>query len=150
MQNDKGISVLNNLIETCKDGETGFKDAADEVKSPELKAKFNEYAQQRGEMAHELQTLVRGLGGDPETSGSTSGSMHRGWLNVKGAIAGKDDRSILEEAERGEDSAKSAYENALNEPLPSDAIPVVQQQAGRIRRAHDDVRNLRDSRKASD
>ena len=27
MQNDKAISVLNNLIETCKDGELGFKRA---------------------------------------------------------------------------------------------------------------------------
>ena len=29
MNNDKAISVLNNLIETCKDGEYGFKTAAE-------------------------------------------------------------------------------------------------------------------------
>ena len=29
MSNDKAISVLNNLIETCKDGEQGFKTAAE-------------------------------------------------------------------------------------------------------------------------
>ena len=30
-------SVLNHLIETCRDAERGFRAAADEVKAPELK-----------------------------------------------------------------------------------------------------------------
>ena len=29
MNNDKAISTLNNLIETCKDGEQGFRTAAE-------------------------------------------------------------------------------------------------------------------------
>ena len=38
MQNDNAISVLNNLIETCKDGELGFKTAADGLKRVDSKA----------------------------------------------------------------------------------------------------------------
>jgi uncharacterized protein (TIGR02284 family) len=147
MQNDTTIATLNNLIETCKDGELGFKTAAEGLKSPEIKARFLEYSRVRGEMVRELQSEVRRLGGDPEKSGSMSGSLHRGWLDIKSAITGKDDHAILVEAERGEDVAKSAYENALKETLPASAQLIVQQQAAKVRQAHDHVRDLRDREK---
>jgi uncharacterized protein (TIGR02284 family) len=149
MQNDKAISVLNSLIETCKDGELGFKTAAEGLKSSAIKSKFHEYSRQRGEMARELQNEVRRLGGDPEKSGSVSGSLHRGWLDIKSVVTGKDDHAIVAEAERGEDVAKSAYESALNEALPGSAQTVVQQQAAKVRQAHDHVRDLRDREKVA-
>jgi uncharacterized protein (TIGR02284 family) len=149
MQNDKAISVLNNLIETCKDGELGFRTAAEGLKSSASKSKFLEYSRQRAEMARELQTEVRRLGGDPEKTGSVSGSLHRGWLDIKSVITGKDDHAIVAEAERGEDVAKSAYENALKEGLPVSAQTVVQQQAAKVRQAHDYVRDLRDREKVA-
>ena len=147
MQNDNAISILNNLIETCKDGELGFKTAAEGLTSAAIKAKFLEYSRQRAEMARELQSEVRTLGGDPEKSGSVSGSLHRGWLDIKSVITGKDDHAIVAEAERGEDVAKSAYEDALKETLPGTALTVVQQQAAKVRQAHDNVRDIRDREK---
>ena len=149
MQNDKAISTLNNLIETCKDGELGFKTAAEGLKSAAIKTEFLDYSRQRGEMARELQNQVRALGGDPEKSGSVSGSLHRGWLDIKSVITGKDDGAIVAEAERGEDVAKAAYESALKETLPGSAQSVVQQQAAKVRQAHDRVRDLRDREKAA-
>ena len=149
MQNDKAISTLNDLIQTCKDGELGFKTAAEGLKRADLKAKFLEYSRQRAEMVRELQAEVRRLGGDPEKAGSVSGSLHRGWLDIKSAITGKDDHAIVAEAERGEDVAKSAYENALKESLPVTAQAVVQQQAAKVRQAHDHVRDLRDREKVA-
>jgi uncharacterized protein (TIGR02284 family) len=149
MQSDKAISVLNNLIETCKDGELGFKTAAEGLKNFAIKTKFLEYSRQRGEMARELQNEVRRLGGDPEKAGSMSGSLHRGWVDIKSAITGKDDHAIVAEAERGEDVAKSAYENALKEVLPGTAQTLVQQQALKVRQAHDEVRDLRDREKVT-
>ncbi len=147
MQNDDAISVLNNLIETCKDGELGFKTAAEALTNAGTRAKFLEYSRQRAELARALQGEVRRLGGDPEKSGSVSGSLHRGWLDIKSAITGKDDHAILAEAERGEDVAKAAYEHALKETLPGTAQTLVQQQAATVRQAHDHVRDLRDREK---
>lgn len=144
MQNDKAISVLNDLIQTCKDGEQGFKTAAEGLKNPQTKAKFMEYSQQRASMARELQAEVRRLGGDPEKSGSVSASLHRGWLDIKSAITGKDDHQIAAEAERGEDVAKAAYEQAMTETLPASAQTLVQQQATKVRETHDHVRAIRD------
>ena len=149
MQNDNAISILNNLIETCKDGELGFKTAAEGLKSAEIKTKFLEYSRQRAEMVRELQAEVRRLGGDPEKSGSVAGTMHRGWLDIKSVITGKDDHAIVAEAERGEDAAKSAYETALKGALPVTAQTIVQQQAAKVRQAHDHVRNVRDSEKVA-
>ncbi len=142
MDKDKAVSTLNNLIETLKDGEQGFRTAADGLTNPQTKSLFEQYSRERGQMAQELQSEVRRLGGDPETSGSVSGSAHRGWMNIKSVITGKDDASIIAEAERGEDVAKKAYEEAARADLPPTARPLVQQQAQRVRDAHDRVRAL--------
>ena len=144
MQNEKAISVLNNLIETCKDGERGFKTAADGLSNADIKSRFMQYSRERGQMSSELQAEVRRLGGDPEKSGSMAGALHRGWLDIKSAVTGKDDHAIVAEAERGEDVAKSTYEGAMKEILPASAQTLVQQQAVKIRQVHDAVRNLRD------
>jgi uncharacterized protein (TIGR02284 family) len=144
MQNDNAVSVLNNLIETCKDGEQGFRSAAESLTSSAIKAKFVQYSSERGQMGRDLQAEVRRLGGDPEKSGSTAGSLHRGWLDLKAVLTGHDDHAIVAEAERGEDVAKSAFEAALQESLPASAQTLVQQLAAKVRRAHDDVKALRD------
>ena len=145
MTNDDVISTLNDLIETCKDGQDGFKTSAEGVERSDLKSTFYELGQQRSKFAGELQTLVRELGGDPEKSGSVSASLHRGWINIKSAVTGQDDGAILNEAERGEDAAKKAYKDALAENLPTNVKTVVQNQSEAVNAAHDKIRNLRDS-----
>lgn len=145
MANEDVISTLNNLIETCKDGQDGFKTAAEGVERSDLKSLFYELGQQRSQFAGELQTLVRELGGDPESTGSTTAALHRGWINIKSLITGKDETAILNEAERGEDIAKAAYEKATKEQLPSNVSTVVQQQSTQVKAAHDRVRDLRDA-----
>lgn len=142
--NDTVISTLNGLIETCKDGQEGFKQAAEGVENSQLKSAFYEFGQQRAQFAGELQTLVRELGGDPENSGSISGALHRGWINIKSAVTGKDEGAILNEAERGEDSAKNAYKDALEQNLPSNVFNVIQQQYTAVQKAHDSVKSWRD------
>lgn len=145
--NDDVISTLNGLIETCRDGQEGFKDAAEGIKRSDLKSLFYEFSQQRAEFAGVLQGLVRSLGGDPETEGSFSGAMHRGWIDLKSAITGGDEQSILNECERGEDSAKNAYSDALKMNLPSNVSDVIRQQSQAIQAAHNRIKELRDSGK---
>lgn len=145
VSNDDVISTLNGLIETCKDGQEGFKQSAEGVTDSNLKSVFYEFGQQRSQFAGELQNLVRELGGDPENSGSTAGVLHRGWINIKAVVTGKDDGAILNEAERGEDAAKKAYKEALETSLPANAASVVQNQYAQVQTAHDKVRDLRDS-----
>jgi uncharacterized protein (TIGR02284 family) len=146
--NDDIISTLNELIETCKDGQEGFKQAAEGVERSDLKSLFFEFSQQRAHFAGELQGIVQKLGEEPTTSGSTAGALHRGWINIKAAVTGKDEKAVLNECERGEDSAKKTYKDALDDPLPSYIAEVVRNQYESILTAHDRVKALRDSYEA--
>ncbi|HXG91515.1 MAG TPA: PA2169 family four-helix-bundle protein [Blastocatellia bacterium] len=149
MDNDKIISTLNGLIETCRDGQNGFKEAAENAKSPDLKTFFNQIALERAQCVGELQQEVVRLGGDPENTGSTAAALHRVWMSIKGTLTGKDDQSILNEAERGEDSAVKAYEDALKEDLPANIRALVERQFNQIRETHNRVRQLRDAKSAT-
>ncbi len=143
--NDDTISTLNGLIEVCKDGENGFRTAAEGVKTADYKTLFSTYAQQRAQFASELQAEVRRLGGDPEKTGSIAASLHRGWINIKSTVTGEDEGAVLAECERGEDSAVSNYQDAMKANLPADVSSVVQRQYAQIKEAHDRVRALRDA-----
>ncbi len=140
--NDKVIATLNDLIETCKDGQEGYRQAAEGVQHAELKTLFNVYAQQRAQFAGELQNEVLRLGGDPETSASTAGALHRGWLNIKAAVTGGDDNAVISECERGEDAAVRGYEAALEGELPQPLRDLVERQFAQVREAHERVRAL--------
>ena len=136
------ISTLNSLIETCRDGEQGFREAAENLRDPSVKTLFSGFATERARFAEELKDQVQRLGGKPEEGGTTAGAAHRGWMNVKGAVTGHDDKSIIAEAERGEDVAVERYREALREPLPAAVESVVSRQFEHVREAHDRVRDL--------
>lgn len=142
------ISILNDLIETSKDGEEGFRVCGDDAKRPELKNLFRERALECAKAAHELQAIVIRMGGDPEDSTSISGDLHRRWVDLKSLITGKDDKAILNECERGEDVAKKNYRKALDKPLPEDVRLIVQRQYDGVLRNHDQVKMLRDAERA--
>ncbi|MBI4471549.1 MAG: PA2169 family four-helix-bundle protein [Acidobacteria bacterium] len=135
------IVSLNELIETCRDSEKGFQTAADHVKDDGLRKFFHQCSLQRAQFASELQSEVRQLGGKPEQSGSTSGALRRGWMNIKSVITLGDD-SIIAECERGEDAALEAYHRVLKQNLPPNALPVVKHQYTEIKRSHDRVRDM--------
>lgn len=143
MERDEVVSRLNDLIETSKDGEKGFRAAAERAGSAELKTVFEMGAQRCAQGANELQALVYRLGGSPDNSGSISGAVHRGWVDVKSAVSGNDDLAVLEEVERGEDYAVERYRNALNADLPAEVRAVVERQYHGVIENHNRVRDLR-------
>jgi uncharacterized protein (TIGR02284 family) len=149
MDTDKVISTCDDLIETCRDGQNGFKEAAENVKSPELKTFFNEVAAERAQFVNELQLEIRRLGGEPAKSGSAAGALHRAWMEIKGTLTGKDDHAILAECERGEDSAVEAYRDALKLGLPTAINQTVERQFQSVKQVHDRVKTMRDAKAAA-
>src|SRR6266480_2507226 len=144
------ISTINSVIETLKDGQEGFKQAAEGVKDPQLKSLFNDYSQQRTQFARQLQSHIQSMGEpEPETSSSAAGALHRAWINLKSAVTRGDDHAILAECERGEDSAVEEYKKAIDNGLSVPVREVVSQQYAEIKRAHDHIKNLRDTTKKS-
>ncbi len=149
MNPDETIETLNELIETAKDGEYGFLSSAEYVRSPEVRKLFARRADECRQAAMELQILVVALGGEAEDDGSTTGTVHRGWMAIKDTLSGYSDRAILEETERGEDSALSSYRKALEKPLAQEVRTVVEQQLQGVRRNHAQLRALRDQARAT-
>ena len=137
-------SVLNELIETSIDGEKAFSKAAEDAQDPELKKLLTQCAYHCQLGASELQSQVQVQGGPPKTAGSLKGSLHRGWTGVKQALASRDDKTILEECERGEDHAKAAYKKSLAKDLPPEVRLIVERQYQGVIVNHDRVRTLRD------
>ena len=136
------ISTLNNLIETCRDGQEGFRAAAEGVQSTELRELFHGYALQRANFVGELQDEVRRLGSDPERTGSLVASLHRGWMGLRAALEGDDARAIVSECERGEDVALGTYRSALGTDMPASVRVMVERQFAEIKETHNHVGNL--------
>jgi len=143
------ISTIDNLIETLKDGQEGFRQAAEAVKNAQLKVVFADYSQQRSRFLKELQSEVENLGAEPEQSSSAAGAMHRAWIGLKSAITGGDEHAILAECERGEDSAVDEYKKALDDDLSPSLREIVSRQYRDVQAAHDQIRTLRDTSKKS-
>ncbi|HTW32599.1 MAG TPA: PA2169 family four-helix-bundle protein [Candidatus Sulfotelmatobacter sp.] len=147
-QND-AISVVESLIETCRDGEKGYRDAAEHVKRTDLKSYFNEQSLERAKFAAELQTELSRLGKtDKKVSGSVGGAVRRAWIDTKVNLGGGD-KTILESIEAGEDNAKESYQKALSGNLPATLTEVIRRQSQSIFRAHDKAKMLRDAAKAA-
>jgi uncharacterized protein (TIGR02284 family) len=149
MDENNVVSVLKNLIETAKDGEKGYKDAAEHVKRPDLKTYFAEQSTERGRFARELEGQVAKVGEpDKKVSGSASAALHRAWIDAKVALGGGDE-AVLESVEKGQDEAKETYQKALSGSLPQGVAEIVRRQAATVQQAHDKVRNLRDTARAA-
>jgi uncharacterized protein (TIGR02284 family) len=151
--NKESISILNDLIETSKDGEKGFQTSAEDIKRPDVKAFFLSRSAEIATAVRELQTEVRALGGDPETSSSVSGTLHRAWVDLKSTLTGKDDVAILNEVERGEDVALKAYkearQKAIEKNLPATVTSLIDKQLQGVQANHDKVKALRDQARAA-
>ena len=144
---EKAIDVLNDLVETCRNGHQGYLQAAEHVKDPALRTIFNQFATERASCAAELENEIIRLGKhDPDRKGTTAGALHRTWLSLKDALGGGDD-GILNSVEAAEDHAKKQYEDATKADLPNDIREIVSRQAARVFAAHDRIRDLRDEYK---
>ncbi len=130
------LGVLNHLLETCRDGELGFRFATEHALDAEVKDLFTTLAKQRGSFAAELVPHVHRLGGQANIAGTTAGTIHRGWMNLKGTVTRNHDEVLLGEAERGERVALHAYQAALEGLLPPTVTDIVERQHAAIRDAH--------------
>ena len=144
------VDVIRDLIDTCRDGEKGFKDAADHAKRSDLKTMWLEVSRERAGFAQELQSQLASLAPDKsekKDDGHVVGALHRAWIDTKTAL-GAGDQAILEWLEQGEDYAKGKYEKALSASLPGGVLEVVRRQAQSVRATHDKVKMLRDQKAA--
>ncbi len=139
-------STLHHLIETCRDGQNGFETAAKAIKDTSLQAELTQYSMQRQRFASDLELALDSIGeSSSHEGGSMAGALHRGWMNLKAAIASNDRHAVLAECERGEDSAMKAYREAISAHLSPGLETLIESQYEQVQRVHDRVKELRDS-----
>ena len=98
------VSALNGLLSTAVNAREGYRTAAKDATDDDLKTFLNRMAQERATMIAELEDLIRTSGGEPDSSSTTAGSAHRGWIDVRSTL-GDADTSVLQECLRGEQHA---------------------------------------------
>ena len=141
------LTKLRELRRLCVDSSKGFEECAELAKSPGLKSLFLAIADERRGMDAELERQIEWNDQHEEENGSYLAAMHRAWIKVRDSMS-NDDRCILNEAERGEDSIKEAYEDALKETMGSPIHSLLASQYLQVKDAHDRVRDLRDAANA--
>ena len=133
------------LVETLKDGERGFADAAEKLRDgehPEWATVLQRFSEQRAGFWREIVDLGHQYGDDVDESGSVAAAVHRGWLSLKDAVTGDDAGAVLKAAETGEDHAVSEYDKALELDLSAGFREVVTRQRGEVVAARDEVKAL--------
>jgi uncharacterized protein (TIGR02284 family) len=138
-------TAVHDVITVCRDGEQGFRGAAQAVKTPAIKELFERYSAQRAQFATELQGAVKALGFETINPQGLGGVLYASWINLKGLLTGHDVHGILVEAERGEDWTLKTYRAALGKSLPPEIASIIQKQFEEVQQAHDRIRSLRDS-----
>ena len=145
---DDVVSILNDLLESCRDGEYGFRESAEHTKAADVKTLLLRHADECRNAGLELMTLIRQLGGQPDEGGSIAGALHRGWVSVRGTLSGYSDHAMLDECERGEDAALARYRKSLQQNLPAAIRSVVERQQQGAQKNHDEIKALRDTLRA--
>lgn len=143
MANETIARALTDILNLNRTSVKGYQEAAEEVKSADLKSKLSQFSQQRAGFVSDLEGYARqyGIEAKEETTVESlatdaAAAVHRGWINIKSAITGQDDSAVLEAAETGEATALKAYETVLSSnDVPAGAKTVFQQQHDAILQA---------------
>jgi len=138
------ISTLNTLIATTIDSVTGYENSAKDVDNERYREIFRQRANERQEIVEELRSEVRRLGGNPEDDGSFLGKTHQRFEDLKAAITGRDEKSIINEVERGEDYLKEKWQAALESgDLRGESHDLIQRCYQSIKAGHDQMSQLK-------
>lgn len=113
---DEIISDLKGLVSIVNDGKEGYKEAAEKVKSMELKAMFMEFAMERSAYEDDLKAHILQHGGhSTNEEGGLLGALHRTWIDIKEAISSNEDSAILNAVITGEKAAVAKYDDVLKD-----------------------------------
>ena len=136
------VDVLNHLVEVCRNGEFGFREAAGAVKDAHLRSILADLSEQREQFAAQLRYQVARLGGKPQNRGSMAGAVHRRWIDLRSSVSTHPSTAVLAECDRGEIKAERAYTAALESELPPNVRVIIEEQYAQIKAAHDTVISL--------
>ena len=113
------VSTLNTLIKTTIDSIKGFEDSAEDSQSGRFGSIFREFAADRRRVVTNLQQEVRRLGEEPEDDGSMAGAAHRAFIDLKSAVANRDEKAIIGRS----NAARTTSRGNTRRPWPRNRSP---------------------------
>ena len=135
MENDKVVSVLNDLLTKNYDAEKGYQEAAEKTEHASLIGYFENQAKNRYDFGHEIKGLISKYGGEPDKGTSVLGDLHRAWISIRDSF-GAGDQAIYSECIRGEEAFSEEYGEVLaDEVLPQDVRDMVLKQKNSVDKA---------------
>lgn len=147
MNNEKTVSVLNDLLNITNDRIEGFSKVEDKVWDTHsaLKSDYDQMVLESQSMKNDLIRLINERGGDADNTTSTAGAFHRAWIDVKNTFASDKDESTLENVVFGEKAAIDAYEDALESgDLCPESSRVVSDQLHHLKSSYSKFESLED------
>lgn len=146
---EETLDQLRELRQVNVDSSKGFEECSEIVKDTGLKRLFENLAEERRTQAKELETQIEWNDQADVEEGSYLAAMHRAWIKVREAVTSDNAGVALNEAERGEDAIKEAYEEAMKQVIGSPIHSLLATQYAAVKKAHDQVRELRDTHNAA-
>lgn len=143
MYTEEMTKKINDLLEKNYDAEKGYKKAAEIVDDNKLKQFFEEQAQNRYDFGHTLKDEIKNIGSTPDKGGSTTGDLHRAWMDIKSTFTSQDEEAILKEVQKGEEAAVEEYTNVINDTtLPPTTKTILEQQRNNVQSALQNAKNF--------
>jgi uncharacterized protein (TIGR02284 family) len=137
---------LNQLLEKTYDAEKGFNKAAENTENESLANYFTSKAEERYSFGKQLKEEIKSFNAEINKGGSTTGTVHRAWMDVKALFSMETEESMLEEAIRGEKAAIKEYDDILAETsLPESTKTILTSQKQKIEYGLSNIRTLENS-----
>lgn len=140
---EKITGKLNELLEKNYDAEKGYKKAAEKVENGKLKNFFQEQAQKRYDFGHEIKAEIKSYGESPDKGGSATGALHRTWMDIETAFSSNNEKTILDEVQKGEKAALEEYDQIIADTeLPPTTQKILTSQRDAIQNAYNSAKNF--------
>ena len=147
LNNKEVEDTLRSVIQSLIDGQECFLKIGEHLKDETLRHYFAAESLKRAEFRGDIEEVLHQEGvHDVNEKGTVEGTVERAWSDIKAHLGGGD-HTLLATSEELEDSAKAAYEKALENELPLPIKQLLTTQYAHIQESHDYVKAARDSRK---
>jgi len=143
MKESKIIEGLNSLLKKNYDAERGYMNVAEKATSPTLIAFFKNKASNRNMYGHQIKDILREMEADIDKGTTIKGDIHNAWINFKTMLSFDEEKTILNEVERGEEACVKEYDEFLdNDELPFSIKRIISYQRHNIAGALNKVEKL--------
>lgn len=144
MLQETTVNQLHYLLKTLRDGQKGFAEAAAHAADATLAELLRRRSQQRAEFEEAVRQRILDLGAEPFEHSTLGAALHRAWLNVRDAVAGRGDYAVVSECERGEEIAVQKYTDVLSVmDMPAELRAFVQHQFAAVKASQQELADLK-------